>query len=729
LPPKKAIVPITAFSVEFENTGLFEFAPGTFRYEGVVNGAGPGDTLLIRAAADEGIALEILVDAMSKGAADGELEISGIAAPVSGGAAISVEVRARKGNAMSAYTAEISPAQSQADNDSTLQSIVVSYNSTEANRLSPAFTKEGLSYSMSSENGQTTGYVKAAASSENANIEVWYGESELLSGSGTATVERTFTLPARNANKDLSIKVTSEDGQSHKLYTVKVFGYQDQTTTYNGTVTCALSGYVIRGVTAMNAAGTQGAQIQFDSTAVANGYPWSLSAAETWVPSAFTVTLEKTEGQVAIESVAFAVAQSALSGTIALAITAPSQIGYRIFDANDFYNYLNNSVYRTTNFALAANIDLADYTGAGGQPVDWVGPSNYQGTLYGNGYTIKNLVLKPSSRDLGLFKSVGTGARLQDFTLEVSTANPNAVYSSGLFFGGVAGTLLENAANVTIEKVTVKGELAIGGSLSYLDVGAFVGVLEGGTSLTIERCVSQLNIALNGGGNSNSKQFCSFGGFVGTPGGAVTIRNSYSTGDVNVYHNLGKRMLRAGGFVGSSWSDSDRPGTSAIIIENSYAAGSIIAEKNAATDGTVYEYCELSAGAMVGSVNDRSSLTIRNSAALNDSVLALCSTAPETVYIAPVLRANYGRLVGSVFSNAAAVSVQFENNAALKGMKLGYTSPGTANNDDGDANGPQGAGVTAAALRNASYWTGTLGWSASVWDFSGLSQGKWPTLK
>jgi hypothetical protein len=39
-----------------------------------------------------------------------------------------------------------------------------------------------------------------------------------------------------------------------------------------------------------------------------------------------------------------------------------------------------------------------------------------------------------------------------------------------------------------------------------------------------------------------------------------------------------------------------------------------------------------------------------------------------------------------------------------------------------------GKAVEADDLKNTATWT-ALGWSETDWDFSGLSQGKWPTLK
>jgi hypothetical protein len=66
-------------------------------------------------------------------------------------------------------------------------------------------------------------------------------------------------------------------------------------------------------------------------------------------------------------------------------------------------------------------------------------------------------------------------------------------------------------------------------------------------------------------------------------------------------------------------------------------------------------------------------------------------------------------------------------------MLLG-ASPGTPDNATGDLNNggdlskTSGLAKTLAELKTKSTWT-SAGWSETVWDFSGLSAGRWPTLK
>ncbi|MDR2467482.1 MAG: hypothetical protein LBD22_00795, partial [Spirochaetaceae bacterium] len=422
------------------------------------------------------------------------------------------------------------------------------------------------------------------------------------------------------------------------------------------------------------------------------------------------------------------------SATKALGLLDVTNAGIRISNPNEFA-LLGDVSKKDKDFALSSDIDLED-SGI------WIGPENYSGHFYGNGYTIKNLVLQPSgsssNRNLGLFKSVRSNAEIKDFTLEVSTVNETSIYAGGIFFGGVVGTLptagtggVAAATNVIIEKVVVKGTLAIGGTNDYLDIGGVIGVMEHGTSVEIKRCVSELDIALNGTA-PNTKTFCSFGGLVGTTTGILLIENSYATGTINVYHNSGDLMLRAGGFVGSTWKGSAADG-GFITINNSYTAGTIIAEKNSTTGWSVSgSYTELSAGGFLGSLSgdaNDSTITISNSAALNGSVLALCSTSPTTTYGSfGITRANYGRLIGSVFNNAAS-GVSVSGNIALESMKLGYTTPGSTFSGTSDANGREGETVTAETLKTPGYWTTTLNWDANIWDFSKVSTGSLPTLK
>ena len=733
------VVPITAFSVEFQGESLFTFEAGVFRYESEVENAVTGDKLTVRAAADEGVELEILVDAMSKASGAGEVETADVDAPVSGEtAAVGIEVRARKGSAMTSYTAEISPKQTEDFNDSTLQSLEVSYNSAAANRLNPAFTKEGNSYSMTSENGQTLGYVKAVASSSRAKIEIWYGDDNLTPSGTSSNMERTFALPARNADKDLVVKVQAESLLSIKLYTVKVFGYQDQNITYNGTVTCTLSGYTIKGVTAISgAAGTQGAQVQFDSP-VANGFPWSLSAVETWVPRAFTVTLEKTvSGQKkAIESVAFTPAS--LSGQIALNITAPSQVGYRIFDANDFYYYLNTADYRTENFALAANIDLADYRDPDTlQPVDWNGPSNFQGRLYGNGYTVKNLVLSKNTsgtNSTALFSTLKDGAVLQDFNIEVSIAESAKVRAGNTYFGSVVGSiyLANNTDSVTLSGIKTKGTLDFTSEATgFILVGGFIAEIGDRGTINIENCASELNASLNLYSFNQATRLAGFGGFIGRIVGAVNqtltvnITNSYATGNMSVRGDITNALLFCGGFIGDVLSRVTDP-TINLIMTNCYSAGNISVTNISTSPLTVNG--GLGAGGLIGSAWKTSgilNLTIQN-----------CAVVGTEVFL------NYNN-VGSGFAvnnrfiavpaSSAPTSLTITNGIARKGMLLG-APPGTPDNSAGDLdNGgdltkTSGLAKTAADLKTKAAWT-SAGWNESVWDLSGLAQGKWPTLK
>ncbi|MDR2481124.1 MAG: hypothetical protein LBD07_02370 [Spirochaetaceae bacterium] len=467
--------------------------------------------------------------------------------------------------------------------------------------------------------------------------------------------------------------------------------------TYTGTATCTVSNKEITGVTAKNAAGK--IETVTLGNDISNGKEWSLRVPSYFVPAKFTVALKGTGADNAsnYESGVIAVEDAKPAVPIPLEITNANQLGSRISTPEELLAALGSS--SSKNWALANDIDLDQYNG------NWIGPSGYNKIFYGNGYTIKNLRLTSLTGDTGLFTTLGNGAVIQDLVIEVSTKAGvgDRPRTGSSHFGAIVGFI--GNATVSLKNIKVKGSLnfgAVNGSTTYyLLAGGFVGEIGNGAVLNIENCVSELNIALQAG-SQNTENTLGFGGLVGKAyeNTKLTINKSYVSGDINVVH-AGNKQLIAGGLVG------DVADATKLTVTGCYVSGTVIAKNmNAGNNGNVH------AGGLVGRVN--SPMEIKNSAVVS----------PKVVAVAPSGKYNNGRFFGAVSGGSKTYSA----NIARKGMRTGNTEDGIENNDDGGLTTSAGLGVLLAQLKTPAPWKETLGWTETVWNFSGLAQEKWPVL-
>ncbi|GMO22683.1 MAG: hypothetical protein Pg6A_09910 [Termitinemataceae bacterium] len=378
-----------------------------------------------------------------------------------------------------------------------------------------------------------------------------------------------------------------------------------------------------------------------------------------------------------------------------------TKTGIRLSDANEFFQ-LGDPANRDKDFALGGDIDLTN-TGTA-----WTGPDGYIGHFYGNGYTIKGLELTKTAGETGLFNSLGNGAVIENFTLEVST--PGSLTMTGAsVFGGIVGSMANTTA--TMQDITVKGNLAYDGVGNYmLMAGGFVGQVSGTSgNLTITRCVSQLNMTL--GNVSGSGQGIACGTMTGRVfgGGAVTITKSYSTGNVSmVLTDSVARSLYAG-MVPHSYGGN-------VNIEECYNSGNVFVKGE-----NVLGF----AGSILGNTHGNGGLaSVSRSAALSESVIV---EAPNSYS---------GRIFGG--RSNGGVTPTFSNNFARKNMLTGNDSTAQAQDVAGDAATAAGLGKSITELKTQTTWTnpvasGGLGWSAADWDFDGLSKSGaafyWPRLK
>jgi hypothetical protein len=180
------------------------------------------------------------------------------------------------------------------------------------------------------------------------------------------------------------------------------------------------------------------------------------------------------------------------------------------------------------------------------------------------------------------------------------------------------------------------------------------------------------------------------------------------------------------------------------------------------------------AGGMVGIRQTAGIVNIKNSIALGEKTLTLIPASAEigslvnipndphngkykiqlpdmtSLYFdSPQPARNYsgetGRLIGShgesVFDYAAVFGVTdpqsprtvcaFNNNLARINMLTGFdavTTAATAAAVPGDTNQKEGGGKILDEFKQKSVWT-ALGFNETVWDLSGVPQGKWPTLR
>ena len=171
-------------------------------------------------------------------------------------------------------------------------------------------------------------------------------------------------------------------------------------------------------------------------------------------------------------------------------------------------------------FVLAGDIDLSG--------IDWASIKYFSGTFDGNGYSITNL----KSTIGGLF---------YDFT---GTATVN-IKNLGLKNVDVRnGALADSAYGATVANCYVTGNVTGRGGL--------LGSAYSGT--IVENCYSSANVE-------------GMGGLVGY-GDKITIRNSYTTGNVS-------STSVAGGIIGNSSSKND-------ILENCYSTGTVFSTNDSA---------------------------------------------------------------------------------------------------------------------------------------------------
>ncbi len=158
------------------------------------------------------------------------------------------------------------------------------------------------------------------------------------------------------------------------------------------------------------------------------------------------------------------------------------------------------------NFVLLNDIDMAgvDFEPMGYPPDEYRDHDNFNGSLDGNGYKIKNLTIESSQYDYqGFFAALGRHAVISDLTLE------NVTIEGDSFVGGLVGT-----NKGTIENIRVDGEVT--------GYGYGIGIVAGVNKGKISDSSSLGSVS----GNSRV-----VGGLVGSNPGEI----EYSSSEARVY--------------------------------------------------------------------------------------------------------------------------------------------------------------------------------------------------
>jgi len=315
----------------------------------------------------------------------------------------------------------------------------------------------------------------------------------------------------------------------------------------------------------------------------------------------------------------------------------------------------------------------------------------------------------------------------------------------GGFAGYINSTTLNNCWSGALikERALIKVNYNTGTNLNNIQVGGFAGVLSG----NVTGCYSKISIDVDfnsPSADASDTQRNSFGGFAGLVNGNNIIQQCYATGDIDVisrgtdsfhYHTGGFAGLvtgstkfiycyatgsvkvhrsnpsgggntDAGGFLSGIWEDG-------IEIESCFSASSVIVASNKNTSGSI--------GGLVGWIRDFSK--IHNSIAFG--------------LVVSFKNQNSGTNVDRLYNTNSSLDVA--NNRASDQLKLhratsysdinvlpaAYTSPLSPSPTNG-----HGATVDSiTALYNPGFWRITMGYSDSIWDFSGLASHGYPLLK
>ena len=332
------------------------------------------------------------------------------------------------------------------------------------------------------------------------------------------------------------------------------------------------------------------------------------------------------------------------------------------------YNYGKNAYVLQNDITLSGTwtpIGRVESVNSGGAPTG--GIHAFSGNFYGNGRTIRNLVLPGGSiHYIGLFGHID-GALIQDLQVELGTNVLSVTNSSGQRIGIIAGTHINSVIrNCGVYSPT---GITINGTNNYVIYFGGISMDAGDASVNtlsvIENCYVSMDITITNGGTHVNASGLAWDS---------TVRNCYFIGTITSNCTYS--------WLGGIFASSD--------IQTSYTAGKLI--------------------------NNATSSGYTDTQSINGGFVSNCVTLMEQIYSA--VGAGYARRI------SLSTSANLTNNYAYAGMLVNGATV-TSN----DPNSQNGLDKTAVQLKQRSTYESGLGWDFNdVWEM-GPSSYPFPILK
>jgi hypothetical protein len=539
------------------------------------------------------------------------------------------------------------------------------------------FNAGGLDYSFNTDSlshlSPATVNITATPANLASTVSIkMQGESlDLVSGIGVRTAAVTLPAPGFYINVEITVTAPASESGS-RTYNVAIMGYTTGLVKWTATVTNPIYSTITAVTMYEDTAAQQALAMQHTGGGV-----YVVWAAPTYVGKTFTVSM--TDSGISYSTKAMSPTVTVVNTTERSVSLNLSGVPYGRTISNVVeLRALENQANRLHDWSVIRDIRLPDNE-------TWDGPNNFAGKLYGNNHTISNFKFEGNIKgDTGLFDSLTGTAELYDFTLEVVPAAAAPVLQAGVRFAGVVGAVFDGT--IKVSGVTVSGTVNMGApdrAINLIYIGGIIGEFSSTLpcTLTIENCVSTLNINAANLGSFNVTGSICVGGLVGRcwNSTAVTLKDSYSSGTITIGYDGTTAEMAVGGLIGRlDWTPS-------VTVNHCYSDSVITSAHSAAGTHRV--------GGLIGYM-DRGGQSLTNSVALNPTITATGGTV------------SVNRAVG-IKNGSSSIS----NVYALAGM-LVNTNPVTG----GAVNNVNGADAASAAAVD---WSGlgfleTNGWDMSV---------------
>lgn len=331
-----------------------------------------------------------------------------------------------------------------------------------------------------------------------------------------------------------------------------------------------------------------------------------------------------------------------------------TDLGYiTINSAEEFVNLISENGNDTAGktFILTDNIDMSS--------INYVSRKNFQGTLDGNGYSIKNVSINSSSPQQGLF-STTSGAIIKNLGLE------NVNIKGNDDTGGLIGKSFYTRVDNCYVSGNVSGVSRVGGVIGSADNSPLI-------SNTFSSCtVSGINRV---------------GGIAGY-GANCTIETSYTTGSISASLSI------SGGIIGTA--------DYGINISNSYSSANVSATQS-------------NAGGIAGSLNDSQVHNVFSEGNISSAqnVGGIIGNSYHGTITESYAKGkisgdlNCGGLAGSILYGNILNSF-YNTDTTTQYDIIGANSGGTVTDSQGLNN---------SEMSNSTIFT-NVGWDENIWDFS-----------